>query len=90
MNLNYRKAERIIKGFANHNRLRILELLKREPELSVFEICDKLKVGYQNGSDHIRKMTIAGLLMKRNDGSSVLHKLTPCADMILVFCKRLA
>ena len=78
-----------MKGFANHNRLKILELLDREPELSVADISEKLKIGYENASDHIRKLAIAGLVMKRNDGSNVRHKLTPRAESILVFCKTL-
>lgn len=89
MALDYRKTERLLKGFANHNRLRILELLEKQPELSVMDISDKLKIGYENASDHIRKMTITGLIMKRSDGLSVRHKLTPKAISILAFCKRL-
>ncbi len=89
MTIEYRKVERVVKGFANHNRLRILELLEQRPELSVLDISVRLKIGYENASDHIRKLTIAGLLMKRNLGPSVLHKLTPRAVSILVFCKRL-
>ena len=85
----YRRLERMVKGFANHRRLQILDLLKREPELSVEEISERLSIGYQNASDHIRKMAIAGLLLKRNDGSAVRHKLTSRADAILVFCKKL-
>ncbi len=87
--IEYRKLERMVKGFANHNRIRILELLDLKPELSVADIADELKMGYENSSDHIRKMAIAGLLMKRNVGPSVLHKLTPRAKSILMFCKRL-
>jgi DNA-binding transcriptional ArsR family regulator len=86
---NYRALERIIKGFSNHRRLQILALLKREPELSVLDIAERLDIGYENASDHIRKMAIAGLLLKRNKGPAVLHKLTPRAEVILVFCKRL-
>lgn len=78
-----------MKGFANHNRLKILELLDQEPELSVADISKKLKIGYENASDHIRKMAFAGLVMKRSDGLSVRHKLTPRAKTILVFCKKL-
>jgi len=89
MSIEYRKIERIVKGFANHNRIKILELLDNKPELSVVEISEILKMGYENTSDHIRKMAIAGLLMKKNSGPSVLHKLTPRAKSILVFCKRL-
>ena len=89
MPTNYRKLERIVKGFANHRRLQILELLKSKPELSVDEITDKLQIGYMNASDHIRKLAIAGLVMKRNDGSNVRHKLTLRGVTITEFCKRL-
>ena len=78
-----------MRGFSNHRRLQILELLKREPELSVEDISERLNIGYQNTSDHIRKMAIAGLVMKRNEGTAVRHKLTPRGESILVFCKTL-
>ena len=87
--MNARHLERIVKGFANHRRLEILELLRRKPELSVDEIAEELSIGYINASDHIRKLAIAGLVMKRSDGSHVRHKLTPRAISILVFCKKL-
>lgn len=89
MSIQYRKVERVVKGFANHNRIRILELLESKPDLSVMDISETLKIGYENASDHIRKMAIAGLLMKKNSGPSVLHRLTPRAKSILMFCKRL-
>ena len=89
MTINYRKIERVVKGFANHRRIQILDLLLKEPELSVDNVAEKLNIGYENASDHIRKLAVAGLVMKRNDGSSVSHKLTPRAESILVFCKRL-
>ncbi len=89
MALEYRKIERMVKGFANHRRIQILELLKKEPELSVENIAEKLHIGYENTSDHVRKLAIAGLVMKRNEGPSVRHKLTPRGESVLVFCKRL-
>jgi len=85
----YRQLERIVKGFANHRRIQMLELLQREPELSVDEISERLKIGYENASDHVRKLAVAGLVMKRNEGAAVRHRLTPRAELILVFCKRL-
>ncbi len=86
---NYRRLERVVKGFANHRRLEILDLLKRESELSVGEISECLHIGYENASDHLRKMAIAGLVLKRNEGVIVRHKLTRRAEDILVFCKKL-
>jgi len=86
---NYRKIERVVKGFANHRRIQILNLLSEESELSVDDIAEELNLGYENASDHIRKLAIAGLVMKRSDGTSVRHKLTPRAESVLVFCKKL-
>ena len=87
--VSYRRMERVVKWFANHRRLEILDLLKREPELSVDDISERLGIGYENASDHVRKLAIAGLVLKRNDGNAVRHKLTPRAESVLVFCKRL-
>lgn len=87
--MNYRALERIVKGFANHRRIEILELLSKEPELSVIKISERLNMEYENASDHVRKLAIAGLVMKRNDGPSVCHKLTKRGESILMFCKRL-
>ncbi len=89
MTNNYLKLERIVKGFANHRRIQIMELLKKEPELSVDEIAEKLDIGYENASDHLRKLAIAGLVLKRTDGNNVRHKITTRAESILAFCKKL-
>jgi len=84
-----RELERIIKGVANHRRLQILVLLKKEPELSVQEVADKLNSEMKNISAHINKMAIAGLVMKRNDDKSVRHKLTKRGNVILTFVRML-
>ena len=81
--------ERLVKGFANHRRIEILDLLKRNPELSVEEVSSRLKIGYENASDHIRKLAIAGLVLKRHEGRDVRHKLTSRAQHVLTFCKTL-
>ena len=43
-NLNYRRIERTVKGFSNHRRIQIMDLLFKKPELSVAEISDLLKI----------------------------------------------
>jgi len=88
-NMDFKKLERTIKGFANHRRLKILELLKQEPELSVEDIAQKLHIGYMNTSDHIRKLSIANLVLKRYDGNNVRHRITERAIIFLEFCKKL-
>jgi len=89
MATNCRRIERVVKGFANHRRIQILDLLREEPELSVDDIAKKLHIGYENASDHIRKLAITGLVMKRYQGTSVRHKLTSRAESVLIFCKKL-
>ena len=85
----YRRLEYTIKGFANRKRLEIIDLLNKQPELSVDEIAEKLRLGYMNTSDHLRKMAIAGLVLKRSDGPHIRHKLTDRALNVLAFCKKL-
>jgi len=86
-NKSHRQLERIIKGFANHRRLAILELLNKKPELSVAEISEKLNVNFKTISDHIRRLAIAGLVLKRSDGLNVRHRLTDRAKTILKFLR---
>ena len=79
------QLERIIKGVANHRRIEVLQLLAKKPELSVLEIADELRLDMKNAAQHIQKMAIAGLLMKRHEFNNVRHKLTPRGESILEF-----
>jgi len=82
-----RELERIVKGFANHRRLEILNLLNQKPELSVQEVSERIESEFKNVSVHINKMAIAGLVMKRNEGNLVRHKLTKRGKSILQFVR---
>jgi DNA-binding transcriptional ArsR family regulator len=88
-NLNYRALERVVKGYANHRRLRILELSAHEPDLTIDDFCHRLGIGYENASDHVRKMYAAGLLIKKSDGMYVRHRISNRGKSILAFCKKL-
>ncbi|MFA5173083.1 MAG: winged helix-turn-helix domain-containing protein [Candidatus Paceibacterota bacterium] len=85
--INFNKLERIAKGFANHRRIEIMFLLESTPELSVFEIADKLKINFKTASEHIKRLTIAGLIIKRYEGNNVRHKLTEKGKSILKFLR---
>ena len=85
----YKIIEGIVRGFSNHRRIEILELLSKKPELSVLDISEELKINYKTASDHVRRLSYAGLLMKRNSLSEVKHKLTPRGISVLVFCRTL-
>ena len=84
---NYHQLERIVKGFANHRRIEILELLKNKPELSVADISEILNINVKTASEHIRRLAIAGFVLKRSDGNSVRHKLTNRALTVLKFLR---
>lgn len=87
--MNYRQLERLVRGFSNHRRIQILDLLKRQSELSVEEIAATLRINAKTASEHIRRLAIAGLVLKRNEGAAVRHKLTPHAHNVLKFLRTL-
>ena len=62
MKKSNKELERIVKGFANHRRLQILELLDKEPELSVQEVSDSIKSEFKNISAHMIKWLYLGFL----------------------------
>jgi len=81
------QLERIVKGFANHRRIEIMSLLAKEPELSVAQITERLKINLKTASEHIRRLAIAGLVLKRSDGNNVRHKLSERGEGILKFLR---
>lgn len=87
--LNPRQLERIIKGCANHRRIEVMALLAKKPELSVGELAFELDINYKTASEHIRRLAIAGLILKRSAGSSVRHRLTDQGLVILKFLRTL-
>lgn len=84
---SYRQLERIVKGFANHRRIGILAALDKEPELSVADISERLGINFKTASEHIRRLAIAGLVLKRSSGLNVRHKLTARGKSILIFLR---
>ena len=84
---NIKNQERILKGAANHWRIKIMMLLKDEPELSLAEIVERLKINFKTGSEHVRRLAIAGLVLKRYEGNFVRHKLTVAGETILKFLR---
>lgn len=89
MKKSFYQLERIFKGVANHRRIEILELLKRKPELSIIDISEILNVNFKTISEHVKRLAVAGFVVKRSDGSSVRHKLTNRGLSILKFLRTL-
>lgn len=86
---NYRTLERLVRGFSNHRRIQIMEVLKKTPEMSVDDIAKLLDINYKTAADHLRRLAIAGLVLKKSDSVSIRHKLTSRAEYILKFLRTL-
>jgi DNA-binding transcriptional ArsR family regulator len=84
-----KQLERMVKGFANHRRIEILELLAGRPDLCVGEICEKLEIEMKTASEHLRRLVLSGLVLKRYDSRKVRHALTDRARTTLKFLARL-
>ena len=88
-NKNYQQLERVVRGFSNHRRIQIMDLLQRFPEKSVIEIANELHINFKTASEHIRRLAITGLLVKRSDGVSIRQRLTSRGTLILKFLRTL-
>ena len=84
------RASWVVKGFANHYRIKILLLLNVRSELSVGEIADSIKTDEKNASQHLSKMAIAGLVIKRHDGTMGRHKPTEGGQQALKYLQKLS
>jgi len=82
-----KEIEKIVKGFSNNWRIRILELLEIKSGLTLIEICDELKINVKTGSEHTLKLKTSGLISKKYDGGTVTHMLTDRGKLALKFCK---
>ncbi len=87
--MNYKQLERITRGYSNHRRIQFLDTIARSPELSVDEIATKLTINYKTAAEHIRRLAIAGLILKRNEGAAVRHKLSDRGVNVLKFLRTL-
>lgn len=84
-----RHLEKTVKGFSNHRRIEILQLLEKQPELSLSEVADVLDINFKTGAEHIRRLAIPGLVWKRSDGKAVRHALSPLGKNVLKFLRTL-
>jgi DNA-binding transcriptional ArsR family regulator len=87
--VNTKTLQGIVKGFANHRRIEIMELLDKNSGLSVTDISERLKVNLKTISEHIRRLTASGLVIKKYKGAAVLHSLSPLGLSILKFLRTL-
>ncbi len=66
-----------------------MEHLRDHPELSVDDVARRIKINYKTASDHLRRLAISGLVLKRNHAAAVRHKLSRQGTIILKFLRTL-
>lgn len=87
--LNTLRLQKIAKGYANHRRIQMMELLETNPNLSLSNIAERLKINLKTASEHTRRLTIAGIVDKKYRGRIVIHSLTDLGHDILTFLRKL-
>ena len=85
--MRYKYLEKIVKGFANHRRIQILNLLSESPNLSLNDISTKLRINLKTASEHTRRLQLAGLIEKKYQGATVRHNISQLGIIILKFLR---
>ena len=86
---SYHRLEKIVRGFSNHRRIEILDLLHDYPGLSLLKISRKLDVNFKTCGEHVRRLAIASLVRKKAKGRTVRHTLTLLGENVLTFLRTL-
>lgn len=71
-----KQLEAIIRGFANHHRIAMLELLADQPGLTLDACARALHMNVKTASEHLRRLSLADMVDKAQDGREVHHTLT--------------
>ncbi|MBC7836845.1 winged helix-turn-helix transcriptional regulator [Acetobacteraceae bacterium] len=82
-----KQLERHVKGLSNHYRIRILFLLAQHGSMNLDQIVQALEGNVKTLSEHTRKLTIAGLIEKKYQGTMVFHSLSPYGKIFYRFLK---
>ena len=80
---NAKQLERYFKGVANHRRIEIILLIDQKRGMAVEDISQILNVNFKTVSEHIKRLSQAGLVNKKYQGRRVLHDLSPYGE---IFC----
>ena len=83
----YRQMERHLKGVANHYRIEILLLVADSPGITLNEIIEKIKANEKTIGEHMRRLSVAGLLNRFHNGHFVELTLSPYGEMFVKFLK---
>ena len=87
--MNYNDMQKITRGYSNFRRIRILDELEKQPNLSVNDIAECIDTNYKTTSDHVRKLVSAGLVDESYKGQFNVHSLSQRGNYVLMFLRGL-
>ena len=80
------KGALILRAIANPVRLKILQLLGANEELTVSSICDQLKTEQSSTSHHLINMRMKGILTSRRSGKNIFYALKEREILKIMTC----
>lgn len=75
--------EKVLKALANERRLKILKILKKEPELSVGEIAEEIGLSFRSTSRHLTLLYRAGILEQERRANLVEYTIAKPMPSVL-------
>ena len=73
--MKVKKARQILKSFADDTRIRIVNLLDKEP-LNVTELCEIIGATQSNLSKHLARLRLTGVVSDKRKRFNVYYRLT--------------
>ena len=86
---DFKRLERIVRGFSNHRRIEILALLEGKGEMDLTHIAQELRINFKTCGEHTRRLAAAGLVYKRPKARVVQHTISPWGKKALTFLRTL-
>ncbi len=80
-----KELERYFKGIANHRRIEILLMIRKNPSLSLDNITEKLEANYKTISGHVAKLIYSGLVSRNQSGERAEYTLTSYGKEVCIF-----
>ncbi len=81
--------ERHLKGVANHRRVEILLTIATRESITLEDIITATNANEKTIGEHVRRLTLAGLINKQHRGRYVEHTLSPYGKLFVKFLKSL-
>lgn len=75
----------VAKSFAHHHRIRILQVIRTQPGLSLQEIAKQCRLQSTTACEHMRRIEHGRLITKKRNGPMVAHFLNARGQRVLDF-----